>query len=281
MEEILHTCKNCGNIFTGKYCNSCGQKVYTEKDKNLSHLAEELFHFVTHFEGTLFTTLKTIFTRPGQLSLDYCNGIRKKYFKPLSFFLLLVFLYLLFPLFTGLNMNMANYLRGEWYSNYANSQIRYLMTSKKVDFNFINEHFHYVSERISKFLLIIIIPLLALVCSVVMYKKKKPFFDHFVFATEMNSFLMLWGFLLLPVLVAIFFLICRLVNINFKVIDDVLGAIVLSVFIPYAFIAIKRFYGIGIFYSSIVTIILIIAEFAIVKYIYKFILFYITIHLVH
>ena len=83
-------CKNCGNSFTGKYCNQCGEKVYGEKDKSVFHFFEEGLHFITHFDGTFFNTLKKLFTQPGQLSVDYCNGKRKSYFKPLSLFLLLV-----------------------------------------------------------------------------------------------------------------------------------------------------------------------------------------------
>ena len=33
MELPLHVCKNCGNHFQGKYCNLCGEKVYSEKEK--------------------------------------------------------------------------------------------------------------------------------------------------------------------------------------------------------------------------------------------------------
>ena len=108
--STIHTCKNCGNQFTGKYCNVCGEKVYTDHDKSIAHFLEDALHFITHLEGTLITTLKTILTKPGRLSYDYCHGIRKKYFKPLSFFMLLVILYLLFPFFTGLNMPFRFYL---------------------------------------------------------------------------------------------------------------------------------------------------------------------------
>src|SRR4029078_451394 len=106
MEQTAITCKNCGNHFNGNYCNNCGEKVYTEHDRTAFHFLEEGFHFLTHFEGTFFTTIKTIFAKPGQVSVDYANGIRKKYFKLLSLFLLLVVLYLLFPVFEGLNMKL-------------------------------------------------------------------------------------------------------------------------------------------------------------------------------
>src|SRR5687767_10494276 len=99
-------CKNCGTSFTGKYCNECGEKRYTEHDRTVTHFVEEGVHFLTHFEGTFFTTLRYIFTRPGKLSADYCFGIRKSLFKPLSLFLLLCIIYLLFPVFEGLNMRL-------------------------------------------------------------------------------------------------------------------------------------------------------------------------------
>src|SRR6187402_34629 len=104
-----NTCKNCNTTLKGTYCHNCGQKNYTEKDKNLKGIFEEVFHFMTHFEGTMLTTLKTLLGKPGKLSKDYCDGIRKKYYKPISFFLLLIVVYLVFPFFQGLNMRMPYY----------------------------------------------------------------------------------------------------------------------------------------------------------------------------
>lgn len=82
MADQVRTCKSCGHDFEGHYCNRCGEKLFHEKDKHIGHLFEEQFHFITHFEGSFFNTIKTVLARPGQLTLDYCNGIRKKYFKP-------------------------------------------------------------------------------------------------------------------------------------------------------------------------------------------------------
>src|SRR5579871_2821131 len=101
-----HVCKNCKHSFVGNFCNACGEKVYHENDRAFKHLFEEVLHFLTHFDGTLLRNIKTMLTYPGKVSEDFCYGIRKKYFKPLSLFLLLVILYLLFPLFGGLNMKL-------------------------------------------------------------------------------------------------------------------------------------------------------------------------------
>ena len=91
MEKIK--CKNCESILNGKFCSNCGQKIYSERDKSLSNISEEVLHFMTHFEGKLFNTLKVIYLYPGKLSLDYSSGIRQKYYKPISLYLLIVILY--------------------------------------------------------------------------------------------------------------------------------------------------------------------------------------------
>lgn len=170
-------------------------------DRSTIHIIEEGFELITHFEGTLFTTIKTVFLNPGKISSDYCNGIRKKYFKPLSFFFLLVVLYLIFPYFKGLNADLTVQIKGYWYSKYAGTKVRDLMTAKNVNFGSLNEQYHTISEKISKFLLFIIIPFMALVCWLSTFEKRRLFFDHFIFSTEINAFLILMGFLLLPVFV--------------------------------------------------------------------------------
>lgn len=102
-------CKNCRNSLTEKYCNQFRKKLYHEKGRKITYLFQEVFHFITHFEGVFFATPKTIFTAPGQLLKDYCDGIHKRYFTPLLLFLLPVVLYLLFSLAEGLDNDMYTF----------------------------------------------------------------------------------------------------------------------------------------------------------------------------
>src|SRR5438128_2634934 len=109
-----HTCKNCHNNFKGSFCNYCGEKVYTEHDKSIKHVLEEALHFVSHFEGKLLATIKSIILKPGKYSSDFCYGIRRKYYQPVSLFLLMVILYLLFPKMQGLNMRFETYVSPDY-----------------------------------------------------------------------------------------------------------------------------------------------------------------------
>ena len=100
---VLVTYKNCKQ-FAGRFCNQCGEKVYTDPDKSLEHFFEDVFHFITHFSSKFLNSFWLVISRPGLMSYKYCRGIWKKYFKPLSLFLIGVILYLLFPMIQGMNI---------------------------------------------------------------------------------------------------------------------------------------------------------------------------------
>ena len=251
------------------------RKVYKERDKTITHFFEDGLHFITHFEGTFFTTLKTMATRPGQLSLDYCSGTRKKYFKPLSLFLLLVILYLLFPYFQGLNQNLKFYTTSSEYGKFATREINHVLLKTGMSMEQLSELFHEKAEKLSKFLLIIIIPFTALFFKAIFYRRKKFFFDFLIYSTEINSVFLLWGFLLLPFFVSIiifFHPVSSKVNENFSVL--------LIVYLPFLFFtafSAKRFFKTNWLQSGIASILFMCAHFLILQGIYKFILFQFTI----
>ena len=271
------TCKNCGNPFTGKFCNNCGEKVYTDKDRSVAHLLSEGFHFITHFEGSFFNTIVALFTKPGKFSLDYCDGIRKKYFKPLAFFLLLVVIYLLFPFFDGLNTAVYYHVRHPLYGNYALHKSLQIIHEKHLTDVAFGEAFSHASEKISKFLLFIIIPAMALFSWLLSFKKRKYFYDNFVFSIEANSFFLLWGFLIFPLLFRIF---SKFFPVSDQTNDLVILIPDLSIFIFYLVFAAKRFFQFSWWYSILYSVLFTFFLAIFIQYIYKFILFYFTIHLI-
>lgn len=271
------TCKNCGNHFTGKYCNNCGEKVYTAKDRSVKHIVSEGLHFITHFDGTLLTTLKTMFTRPGQYSLDYCNGIRKKYFKPLSFFLLLVILYLLFPVFEGLNMKLYFHQTHDLYGKFASPKVAAIMEHKQISYEVLADKFHHTGEKVSKFLLFIIIPFLALFSWGIAFRKRRLYYDNFIFSMEISSFFILWGFLVLPLITSLYHLITRHYLFSGEAGS---GISIITGFIIYLVIAARRFFHFRWWYSILYSLLFSVVLIAFLEYIYKFILFVITISIV-
>ncbi len=271
------TCQNCGNNYTDKFCNHCGEKRHLEKDKSVRRLLSEGLHFITHLEGSFFNTIITLFKSPGKFSLDYCNGIRKKYFKPLSLFLLLVILYLLFPFFDGLNSKPYEHVRHSFYGDYAMRKAIKVMEEKQMTDAQLGEAFRDASEKISKFLLFLIIPVMALFSWMASFRKRKFFYDSFVFSIEANSFFILWSFLIFP-------LLFRAYNYFLPVPGDEEGMHILFInlgfFLLYLVFASKRFFGFTWWYSILYGLLYVFFLAMFFQYVYKFILFFITIRMV-
>jgi Protein of unknown function (DUF3667) len=73
-----HTCTNCGNVFTGQFCNHCGQKLshrYT-----IGHVLHELLHVFTHADKGIFSFAWQLLYKPGHIANDLIEGRRKRYF---------------------------------------------------------------------------------------------------------------------------------------------------------------------------------------------------------
>jgi len=89
----LHICLNCETGFEGNHCPNCGQKAHVAR-LNAKALLDEIVHFFTHIEETFFTTSLHFIIKPGITSLNYIEGKRKRYQKPISYFLIWAGLYI-------------------------------------------------------------------------------------------------------------------------------------------------------------------------------------------
>lgn len=280
--NVNFTCKACSNQFKGKYCNRCGEKVITAHDKSLLHIAEEGFHFITHFEGKFFTSVKAIFTAPGKFSADYCYGIQKKYFKPVSFFLMLVIIYLLFPLFDGLNLSLKYHTSTQWYGEFAQATTQRVTDKYALTTDEVAEKFQLASKTVSKILLLLVIPVLAGWSMLLTYKRKnRLYYDHFIFSTEISSVLVLWGFLILPLLVMLFLSIIKWITGESHYNDGVVSLILLASLLMYVFIAAKRFFQFHWLRAALYAIAYISFYILFMMFVYRFLLFWISINRVH
>lgn len=267
---------NCGQELNGKYCSHCGQKDYTDKDKSFSAILHEVLHFLTHYEHSVFATIKTIFSKPGQYALDYCNGIRKRYFKPVTLFLVLVVLYLLFPLLQGLNVGLNAFHSKNPQQSVYERQIQHAMKKKGISYESLKEKYHHVSEKTSKFLLLILIPMTALLLYALHFKSGKYAFDYFILATELNIFFLMAFYLILPGILAL----VQLATIKFQLTEPVLVTFVLLAFTAFVFLAFRRFFkgsaGINLLKSALFSV----AHLLVIVTVYRLILFWISIWLV-
>lgn len=278
MEET-NTCKNCDVAFSGKFCNQCGEKAYHEQDKSMHHLLHEATHFITHLDGSFFKTVKALFTRPGLLSYDYVRGVRKKYFKPVSLFLICVVAYLLFPFFSGLNMKFNTYMNeGFRFHSFTESAALKKSAREGITLEELAVKYNAKSSKVSKLLLLLYLPISALVLSLLFFRRKKFFFDHFILSAELNSFLVAFGFLLLPLLLSLIYRLGSWTDKGFEffINDFTIGLIIGSTFLLVILFAFKRFYSENWLWTTIKSLLFLTTFIYIIIPIYNIILFYTT-----
>jgi hypothetical protein len=80
-------CPNCSTETEGEHCRACGQKRLHEGDLSVAHAWHHLVHETLHLDGKIFNTVKLLFTRPGQLTLDFLEGRRARHVHPIRLFL--------------------------------------------------------------------------------------------------------------------------------------------------------------------------------------------------
>src|SRR5882757_10347747 len=80
-------CLNCGAAMAGPYCASCGQKQ-PHPDLTLRELFHATTEELTHWDGKVPATLKTLFFKPGLLTSDFLKGRRARWLPPLRLYLI-------------------------------------------------------------------------------------------------------------------------------------------------------------------------------------------------
>jgi len=115
LPETRVKCKNCGNIFAGDFCPSCGQKVINERN-TVKHFFKLLFNSFDIDKGIIYTA-RMLFTNPDIIVQDYLNGNTVKYYNPLKYLIVVAGLYAIlmigFNIFES-NIASTNELMGEY-----------------------------------------------------------------------------------------------------------------------------------------------------------------------
>ncbi|MBO7082744.1 MAG: DUF3667 domain-containing protein [Bacteroidales bacterium] len=93
-------CLNCGNEFEGNFCPECGQKADMGRF-TMKFIFENLAAAIVSRDGSIWFTLKNLFTRPGSMIVDMLGGKRKKYFSPFPMLFFALTLYIVITSFTS------------------------------------------------------------------------------------------------------------------------------------------------------------------------------------
>ncbi len=86
-------CLNCDTELIGDFCHKCGQSAKVRRLVFLETI-QDFFSSSFALEGPLILTLKMLLMNPGLLFREYAAGKRKKYYRPVAFFILMTAVYI-------------------------------------------------------------------------------------------------------------------------------------------------------------------------------------------
>lgn len=221
-EEIGTTCKNCQTTFEGKFCSNCSQRADTHRF-TLKHFGHEFFHALTHTDKGIFFLIKELFLRPGTVALEFNSGLRKKYFNPFTFLLIITAVQVFVIKKTAFSVELANSAKAlseqlAPQMKTVNDQKKYEEINQKAD-----EQVSRATEN-TKLLMILFIPLLSFLTWVFFKKSGHNYAENLVFNVliggELSIIFLLFTivpFLILPSFVLLWLMVGFLVTIIYSI----------------------------------------------------------------
>lgn len=89
--ELCHNCDTVLDI-DDNFCRKCGQENH-DKKVPVPHLLNEFAGDMFQFDNKVFTTLKSLFTKPGQITKDFLDGKRSRFVPPLRLYFIISAVY--------------------------------------------------------------------------------------------------------------------------------------------------------------------------------------------
>ncbi|TGD57577.1 DUF3667 domain-containing protein [Flavobacterium humi] len=189
-------CKNChtANPEQYNYCPQCSQK--TSLHRLTSHdIAHEAIHYFTHADKGFFQLIRDLILKRGVVAREYVNGRRKKYFPPLSFFMLIATVFV-FMATLGEPKKETNILKAHPELSSIADPVKKQLAIEKLE---RGEKVNHFTTKYSNLMAMCSLPLTALVFWLFYRKGKYNYVEHLVAGMYMLGIcILIYALLILP-----------------------------------------------------------------------------------
>ncbi|MBO0935195.1 DUF3667 domain-containing protein [Fibrella sp. HMF5335] len=267
------TCQTCGNPHQEHFCPNCGEKRHDPHSLSLKHVVEESLESFTHADHNLLRTVRAVLLQPGKLPAEYVAGRRIRYMKPLGFFLVVNLVFFLLSSTNVFNQPLSSFLTYSPYIEFGtNKTVNHLLTERHETLLTYTPRFNAAMTSSSKGFLVLLIPLYALVFSLIFVTARRTFIEHLLFATYFMAFMLLY-MLVVTFLVAMPIQHFMGIQAWVRYGDGLVSFIILFALAIYLFIAFRRFYRTGVVWSLLAAM-LSSVTLAVLVFAYRMVLFY-------
>jgi hypothetical protein len=183
-----HTCKSCGHEFTGIFCNLCGEKVITSKDRKFRTFLSNVLIAITFADNRFVKTLWLTIKNPGFLSKEYANGRRVNYIRPLQMFFILNLIYFLVPVLQLFNSSLRTQINYLFHSELVREIVIRRLTHENLSYGGFELMYDAKTVGLAKMLIIVFVILAAIPLSLIFRKKNRYFTDHVALSVELACY---------------------------------------------------------------------------------------------
>ena len=215
-------CANCGATIAEAFCGHCGQRRFRPEDRRLAQLLREFAEALTDLDGRFWRSMRALLFRPGLLSRDWNAGRRTRWMSPVALFLLANVLYFFAPALTDFDLPLRDHvsgpvllefdssladatperrerlrqLHGQLHSRFTEPWVRTRLAEaareapERNAFETVSHEYALASANISKALIVLHVPFLALLLAVAMAGRGYLFAEHVVVALHYFAFVL-------------------------------------------------------------------------------------------
>ncbi len=271
MVDSAERCQNCGTLLAGKFCHACGQKKIEDKERTIKHFIYQFFGAAFFLENNVFRNLWYLLSKPGFLAAEYLDGRRKRYMTPLSLFLLINLVYFFAVHLSDLNLSLREQMFQPQHKSLATAMVERRLERRETTLDAYASEYDEQSTALSKTLIILHAPVMALLLTLIYLKRRYYFTDHIVFSVYIVAFVMLLSIIANVILK----LLVTGRIIEPQVFFPIYGWLFLIAFPAYFAIALKRFYR-ETWVWTIIKTIPVLAAFVVAHFVYRTLLFLIV-----
>jgi len=272
-QDNIKKCPSCSSGMGENYCSNCGERKLDSSLRSVKHIVGDIFEDLFSFDSKLWRTVKLLLINPGQFEYNYHLGIRKNHMKPVGLFFIVNILFVLFSPLNDFYVSLNDQLNLQPYSSYVKEFFNQYLLNNNLNYQEVTLKYDQMVKVLSRTLIILEVPIFMFFISIVCYRKDRYASDHFMFALNTHTWLLLW------IVVS---------SIVFKSLGDFLGFIgVYNIFeiiyfqtlhigfVTYVLFAVKRMYQFT-WLRTIASVIILMTAFALSHIIYRFLQFVIT-----
>lgn len=215
-------CRNCGTPLQGDFCGACGERRFDPADRRLGRLLSRAFSAVTDLDGRAWGSLRALLFRPGTLDRDWMAGRRRRWLPPFTLFLLANVAYFVAPLHGDLDLPfddqvpprivaladrddgrpvVARTFPGQAHSGMTAALVDHTVARRDArdraaggdgyDYGDLRRDYTAASGEVSKALLALHLPFIAIALALAMVRSGHFFADHVVVAMHFFAFALL------------------------------------------------------------------------------------------